>query len=186
MRFTETPIKGAYLIAPDFFKDERGFFARVYCADDFKDKGIAPIFVQANNSLSCKKGTLRGMHYQLPPKAEDKLVRCIKGSFYDVVLDLRHDSSTFGQWYGVLLTAENLKMMYVPKGCAHGFITLEDNSEVFYMVSETYSKEHERGIRWNDPYFKIEWPEKPTVISEKDMNHPDFNPEYHLQLDKIT
>ena len=180
MQFAPTPLKDAYLIDLDLLGDERGFFARLFCADEFAKHGLNPNFIQANNSLSKQKGTLRGLHYQLHPKAETKLVRCIKGSLYDVIVDLRQDSQTFGESFGAVLSAENRSMMYVPKGFAHGFLTLEDNTEVLYMVSEPYSKELERGIRWNDPCFNIEWPSVPLVISERDKSHPDFDPNYHL------
>jgi dTDP-4-dehydrorhamnose 3,5-epimerase len=133
-----------------------------------------------NNSLSAEKGTLRGMHYQLPPKAETKIVRCIRGALYDLILDLRKDSVTFGQSFGAELTAENRRMMYVPKGFAHGFLTLADDTETFYFVDELYSPEHERGIRYNDPRFKLRWPVVPTVISDKDKNHRDFDRVWHL------
>lgn len=174
MRFNETPVKGAYVIDLEKREDERGFFARFFCVEEFAKQGLENRFVQMNNSLSVQKGTLRGMHYQLKPKEETKVVRCLKGSLYDVVLDLRPDSPTFGKHFGAQLTAENRKMMYVPCGCAHGFITLEDNSEVFYLVSEFYSKEWERGVRWNDPKFGILWPCEPVVISERDQKLPNF------------
>lgn len=180
MHFTKTNLQGAYLIDLDKKGDDRGFFARFYCAKEFADHGLDNHFVQVNNSLSAYKGTLRGMHYQLHPKAESKLVRCIKGSLYDVIIDLRKDSPSFGQSYGCELTAENRRMMYVPKGFGHGFITLSDATEVLYLVSEFYEPELERGIRWNDPYFNISWPIDPVTISPKDAQHPDFNPDYHL------
>lgn len=181
MRFTETPIPGAYLIDIEMREDERGFFGRAFCREEFAKHGIEYSFVQANNSGSTKKGTLRGLHYQLSPMSETKLVRCIKGALYDVVLDLRKGSETFGHWFGATLTQENRTAMLVPQGCAHGFITLEDNSEVFYLVSNFYSKDLERGVRWNDPSFKINWPITPEIISERDQNHPLFNPAYHLE-----
>lgn len=180
MRYNETPIKGVYLIDLEKRSDERGFFARMYCREEFAHQGLDTQFLQANNSASVHKGTLRGMHYQLPPKAETKLVRCIRGSIYDVVLDLRPNSLTFGKSYGATLSADNRLMMYVPKGCAHGFLTLENDAEVFYLVSETYSKEQERGIRWNDPRFQIKWPFAPSVVSDRDQAHPDFDPAHHL------
>lgn len=182
MRFTATPLKGAYLINLDPRSDERGFFSRLFCSEEFTKHGLEPNFVQANDSQSKHQGTLRGLHYQLPPKAETKLVRCIKGSLYDVILDLRQDSETFGESFGAILSAENRAMMYVPKGFAHGFLTLEEDSEVIYMVSEFYCKELERGIRWDDPCFNIEWPAEPIIISDKDKIHPDFDPAYHLNV----
>lgn len=174
MKFTPTPLEGAYLIDVDKLGDERGFFARVFCANEFSAKGLTSSFVQVNNSLSTKKGTLRGLHYQLAPMQETKLVRCIRGSCYDVILDLRSGSKTFGHSFGAVLSAENRTMMYVPEGFAHGFYTLEDSTELMYMVSQHYDPKLERGVRWNDPAFSIEWPGLPVVISERDQNHPDY------------
>lgn len=171
---TPTPLNGTYLIDLEKRGDERGFFARTFCSKEFEKYGLESTFVQTNDSLSVEKGTLRGMHYQLPPYEETKLVRCIQGSLYDVVLDLRKDSPTFGQSFGHLLTSENRTMMYVPKGCAHGFLTMEPNTEVLYFVSTPYAPEHERGIRWNDPAFHINWPDTPSVLSERDRIHPNF------------
>lgn len=180
MQFNPTPLKGAFTIDLQKKEDERGFFARLFCTDEFAKHGLDSGFVQANNSLSKDQGTLRGLHYQIPPAAETKLVRCIQGSLFDVILDLRQDSPTFGQSFGTVLSQANKTMMYVPKGFAHGFLTLEPNSEVIYMVSTPYSKEQERGIRWNDPRFNIVWPAVPQVISERDAVHPDFDPAKHL------
>jgi len=181
MRYTETPLNDAYLIDLERKEDSRGFFSRVFCEKEFSEQGLSGKIAQVNNSLSVDQGTLRGLHYQLPPKAETKIVRCLKGSLFDVILDIRKDSPTFGKSFGAVLSAENRRMMYVPKGFAHGFLTLEPNSEIIYFVSEPYSKELERGIRWDDPRFKIEWPEIPKVVSERDQSHPDFDPEYHLK-----
>ena len=180
MKFTPTPLKGAFLIDLEKKEDQRGFFARLYCCEEFKAHGLEPKIVQANDSWSASKGTLRGMHYQLPPKEETKLVRCLIGSVYDMIIDIRKDSPSFGKSFGAVLSAANRKMMFVPRGFAHGFLTLEDDSEVFYLVSEFFSKELERGIRWNDPFFKLAWPEMPKVVSERDQNHPNFDPDYHL------
>ncbi len=180
MKFTETPVVGAYLIDLEKIGDERGFFARVFCERDFTAHGLTTRFVQCNNSLSAARGTLRGMHYQLAPKAETKLVRCIRGELYDVVLDLRADSPTFGKSFGATLSADNRTMMYVPKGCAHGFLTLADATEVLYFTDEFYAPEQERGARWNDPRFGIAWPFEPVVISEKDRNWRSFDPAWHL------
>lgn len=180
MIFTETPVRGAYLIDLEKRGDERGFFARAFCRNEFASKDLAASFVQVNDSLSAQKGTLRGMHYQLAPKSETKLVRCIRGALHDVVLDLRKGSPTFGKSFGADLTAENRRMMYVPKGCAHGFITLEDDTEAFYFVDEFYAPEQERGVRWNDPRFGIRWPIAPAVLSDKDRSHRDFDPAWHL------
>lgn len=174
MQFIKTPLEGAYVIELDKKSDDRGFFARFFCTNEFAKMGLEPHFIQVNNSLSHHQGTLRGMHYQLPPKGETKLVRCTRGSLYDVILDVRPDSPTFGQSFGAELSADNRRMMYVPKGFAHGFLTLEDNTEALYLVSEFYSPEHERGIRWNDPAFNIRWPVVPKVISDKDKSHPDY------------
>lgn len=180
MKFNKTPVEGVFLIDLEKRGDERGFFARLFCTEEFLQHGLEPCFVQANNSLSRDKGTLRGLHYQLAPKAESKVVRCVKGSFYDVVLDLRPESKTFGHSFCAVLSEENRQMMYVPKGCAHGFLTLEPNSEVIYLVSTPYCKELERCVRWDDPYFKIQWPAEPIVISERDRTQHDFNASYHL------
>jgi dTDP-4-dehydrorhamnose 3,5-epimerase len=180
MIFTATPTAGAFLIDLEKRGDERGFFARAFCENEFGARGLVTRFVQVNNSLSAQKGTLRGMHYQLAPTAETKMVRCIRGALYDVILDLRPASPTFGQSFGAELTADNRRMMYVPKGFAHGFITLTDDTEAFYFTDEFYGPAHERGIRWNDPKFNISWPLQPTVLSEKDANHRDFDPAWHL------
>ncbi|HEY4831866.1 MAG TPA: dTDP-4-dehydrorhamnose 3,5-epimerase [Waddliaceae bacterium] len=182
MKFTPTPLKRAFLIDLEKTEDSRGFFARLYCCEEFKQHALEPKIVQANDSWSASKGTLRGLHYQLPPKSETKLVRCLSGSLYDMILDIRKDSPTFGKSFGAVLSAENRRMMYVPHGFAHGFLTLEDNTEIFYLVSEFFSKELERGIRWDDPCFNLAWPETPKIISDRDRNHPNFNPEHHLKV----
>lgn len=180
MIFTETPIRGAYLIDLEKRGDDRGFFARAFCENEFGAHGLVTRFVQVNNSLSAQRGTLRGMHYQLGPKAETKLVRCIKGALWDVILDLRPDSPTFGRSFGAALTAENRRMMYVPKGFAHGFVTTADDTEAFYFADEFYAPDRERGVRFDDPKFRIEWPIAPVVISDKDRSHRDFDPAWHL------
>lgn len=180
MQFTETPIPGVLIIDLQKRGDDRGFFARQFCRNEFEQHGLATSFVQVNTSLSGPRGTLRGMHYQLPPKAETKVVRCIRGAFYDVALDLRPGSKTFGQSFGVELSAENRRMLYVPKGFGHGFITLADNTEAFYFVDEFYAPENERIVRWNDPRFNIRWPAAPESMSDKDANARDFDPAYHL------
>lgn len=176
MKFTPTPLPGAFLIDIEKRGDERGFFARAFCENELAAQGLASRFVQVNNSLSAFKGTLRGMHYQLAPKAETKIVRCFRGGIWDAILDLRKESPTFGQSFGAELTAENRRMMYVPKGFAHGCITLEDDTETFYFVDEFYSPTQERGVRWNDPRFNIQWPFSPVVISDKDRDWKDFDP----------
>ena len=179
MKFNQSPLAGAYTIELEKRGDERGFFARFFCTDEFSEQGLCSSFAQINNSLTGNKGTLRGMHYQMMPSAEVKVVRCISGSLYDVILDLRPDSPTFGQWFGETLSAENRRMMYCPKGFAHGFITLEENTEAFYLVSDPYAPDLERGMRFNDPRFNIEWPIDPVEISDKDNTWPDFDPEWH-------
>lgn len=180
MIFTEPPLRGARVIDLEKRGDERGFFARAFCEREFAAQDLATRFVQMNNSLSAQKGTLRGMHYQLAPKAETKLVRCVRGALFDVILDLRRDSPTFGRSFGAELTAENRRMMYVPKGFAHGFITLTDDVEAIYLVDEFYAPELERGVRWDDPRFDIEWPIPPMVVSDKDRAHRDFDAAWHL------
>lgn len=175
MKFNKLSLEGAYLIDLEPIGDERGFFARLFCAEEADQQGIESKIMQVNNSYSAAKGTLRGMHYQLPPKEETKLVRCIQGAIFDVIVDLRPTSPTFCQWFGTTLSAENRRMMYVPKGFAHGFLTLSDHSEILYFVSETYAKELEKGVRWNDPAFGIDWPSPPQIISERDRSHPDFS-----------
>jgi dTDP-4-dehydrorhamnose 3,5-epimerase len=182
MIFTETPLKGAYKIDLDKKGDDRGFFARLFCINEFEKNGLNNKIIQINNSLSKDKGTLRGIHYQLKPKEENKIVRCIKGSLYDVIVDLREGSETFGKWFGVELSESNRTMLYVPEGFGHGFLTLREDTEAFYLVTEFYAPDYERGIRWNDPYFNIKWPIEPLVISEKDQTHPDFNKAYHLNM----
>lgn len=182
MKFTPTPLGGAFLIELEKHGDERGFFARAFCVNEFREHGLTSGFVQVNNSTSASAGTLRGMHYQLVPHAETKIVRCIKGALYDMILDLRPESPTFGKSFGAELNADNRTMMYVPKGFAHGFITLAEDTEAFYFVDEFYAPEHERGIRYNDPKFELDWPREPEVVSEKDLKHPDFSEEYHLAL----
>jgi dTDP-4-dehydrorhamnose 3,5-epimerase len=172
--FSETKLKGAFIIAPEKLEDERGFFARSWCEREFAAHGLNARLVQCDISFCKKKGTLRGMHYQLAPFEEAKLVRCTRGSIYDVIIDLRPESPTFEQHIGLVLTGENHKMLYVPEGFAHGFLTSEDNSEVFYQMSEFYSREHARGVRWNDPAFGISWPLVPTTMSDKDRSCSDF------------
>ena len=177
MKFTQTKLNGAYIIDIEKREDERGFFARTFCANEFSEVNLENKFVQANMSFNYKKGTLRGMHFQKAPFGEDKLVRCTKGSLYDVIIDLRKDSPTFKQWVGVELTEENRRSLFVPKGFAHGFITLEDNTEINYLVSQFYTPSADSGVRYNDPVFGIEWPIEITSVSEKDANHPDFEGE---------
>ena len=174
MIFTKTRLKGAYIIEPEKLKDERGFFARSFCVKEFEEFGLNPRLVQCNISFNLKKGTLRGMHYQLAPCTEAKLIRCTRGSIYDVIVDLRGNSRSFQNHFGVKISAADHKMIFVPEGFAHGFITLEDHTEIFYQMSEFYSPQHAAGFRWNDPIFNIEWPMEPVVISERDNSYPDF------------
>lgn len=174
MIFTETKLKGAYLIEPERLEDERGFFARTFCVQEFEANGLNPRVVQCSISYNKKKGTLRGMHYQAAPHAEVKVVRCTRGSIYDVVIDLRPQSATFKQWLAVELTADNRRMLYIPEGFAHGFQTLEDGTEVFYQMSEFYHPESARGIRWNDQTFQVWWPIVEAIISERDHTHLDW------------
>lgn len=177
MIFKETALKGAYLIELEKIRDERGFFARAWCQREFAAAGLTARIAQTNVSYSAKRGTLRGMHYQVQPHAEAKLIRCTRGAIYDVIVDLRVDSPTYRQWIGVELTADDHRMLFVPENFAHGFLTLSDGVEVTYQVSEFYTPGAERGIRWNDPAIGIKWPMEPTVVSRKDMSWPDFVPE---------
>jgi dTDP-4-dehydrorhamnose 3,5-epimerase len=208
MIFTETKLKGAYIIELEPILDERGFFARSFCQREFEKYGLNPCVAQCNISYNKKKGTLRGMHYQLSPFEEARLVRCQRGAIYDVIIDLRPDSATYCQWVAVELSADGVpltahgsqptaycsqltastsqlaayclpltasnRMLYIPEGFAHGFLTLEDNTEVFYQMSEFYAPGYGQGIRWNDPAFGITWPEEINVISDQDKNYPDF------------
>jgi len=172
--FSETPLKGAFLIEPEKLQDSRGFFARSFCSREFEEHGLNPRTVQCNISYNALKGTLRGMHCQVSPFEEAKLVRCTSGGIYDVIIDLRSDSDTYLKSYGVRLTAENRMMLFIPEKFAHGFITLEDHTEVFYQMSEFYAPNSARGFRWNDPAFSIAWPMNPSVISERDRSYSDF------------
>lgn len=170
MIFNETHLLGAFLIDLEKKEDERGFFARYYCKDEFLNYNLEVNWTQINNSLSLRKGTLRGLHFQQEPHSEVKLVRCIRGAVWDVIVDIRLNSLSYGKWFAAELNADNRKMMYVPKGFAHGFISLLDNSEVLYMVSEFYSPKFERTLRWDDKFHGINWPITPKLISEKDRN----------------
>ena len=174
MKFRETEIPGVFEIELETMPDERGFFARTWCQKEFAIHGLSPKLVQCSVSFNKRKGTLRGLHYQVAPHAETKLVRCTRGAIYDVVLDLRPQSPKFKDVVGVTLTAEKRNMIYVPEGCAHGFLTLEEGTEVFYQMSEFQSPESARGVRFDDPAFRIAWPEKIEVISERDRNYPNF------------
>ena len=174
MIFKETTLKGAYVIEMEQLQDERGFFARSFCKNEFKEHGLNPHIVQCNISYNKKKGTLRGMHYQVPPYEEAKVVNCVRGAIYDVIIDLRPDSDTYCQWCAVELSDGNYKMLYVPEGFAHGFQTLEDDTVVFYQMSEFYHPECSRGVRWDDPSFGIAWLGDVKIIAEKDQQYPDF------------
>jgi dTDP-4-dehydrorhamnose 3,5-epimerase len=175
MRFHTTKLKDAYIIELDELRDERGFFARAWCSKEFEAQGLNPRIAQANLSFNKKKGTLRGMHYQVTPFAETKLVRCTRGALYDVIVDLRPGSETYRDWIGVELSADNHCMLYVPEGFAHGFQTLADGTEAFYQVSEFYTPGAEQGLRYDDPEFGIEWPLPVSVISEKDASWPGYS-----------
>jgi dTDP-4-dehydrorhamnose 3,5-epimerase len=175
MKFTELPLKGAFLVEINKIFDERGFFGRAWCRNEFAEHGLRSDIKQINTSLSLKKGTVRGIHYQVDPYQESKFIRCTRGRIYDVIVDLRPGSLTFMQWCGNELTEDNHQMVYVPENFGHAFISLEDNSEVYYLVSEFYTPGAERGIRWNDPAINIRWPIPVEMVSEKDSSHPDFD-----------
>jgi dTDP-4-dehydrorhamnose 3,5-epimerase len=175
--FTETPLGGAFVIEPEPLEDARGLFARTWCRNEFEARGLEIRIAQCSTSLNRTRGTLRGMHYQAPPHAETKVVRCTRGSIYDVIIDLRLDSPTFTRHFAVVLTADNRRMVYVPTGFAHGFQTLEDGTEVFYQISEPYAPAAARGVRWNDPAFGIRWPDADRILADRDRDYPDFRPE---------
>jgi dTDP-4-dehydrorhamnose 3,5-epimerase len=173
--FRETKLKGAFVIDPERFEDMRGFLARSFSAKEFESHGLNPRIAECNISFSKKRYTIRGMHFQKPPHAQAKLVRCSQGAIYDVIIDLRPESPTFKQWIGEELTAQNRRMLYVPEGFAHGFETLEDNTEVFYQISQFYTPQSEGGVRWNDPAFGISWPASDgVIINDRDRTYPDF------------
>jgi dTDP-4-dehydrorhamnose 3,5-epimerase len=174
MKFHKAKIAGVFEVCLEPRTDDRGFFARAWCQKEFAAQGLNSTVVQCNISRNARKGTLRGMHYQAHPFSETKVVRCTRGAVYDVVLDLRPKSKTFKQWVSVVLTEESGNMVYIPDGCAHGFLSLKDGSDVFYQMSEFYNPEAARGVRWNDDAFGIVWPEKVEVISERDRTYPDF------------
>ncbi len=178
MKFLETGIEGAFILEPEKREDERGVFARTWCQQECAAKGINVSFVQFNVSRTKTMGTIRGLHYQVPPHAEVKLFRCIRGELYDVMADARPDSPTFTKWVGIKLNEHDLRSLFVPQGVAHGFQTLKDDTEVLYAVSALYCPEAERGIRWNDPVFNITWPiTSLSIVSAKDQNWPDFSVE---------
>ena len=172
--FTETKLQGAFIVQPEKLVDNRGFFGRVWCREEFASHGLNASLIQCNISFNATIGTLRGMHYQVSPHEEAKLVRCTKGAIVDVIIDLRPESPTFKQWLAEKLTSDNHKMMYVPEGFAHGYQTLEDNTELFYQMSERYVGDCVRGVRWNDPVFGIEWPEiNSRIMSSRDKEFKD-------------
>jgi dTDP-4-dehydrorhamnose 3,5-epimerase len=175
MIFEETRLKGAFVVEMKLISDNRGFFARAWCQREFEAHGLTTCFVQNNVTYSATRGTLRGLHYQVPPHEEPKLVRCTRGAIYDVIVDLRPGSPTYMQWLGVELTADNHKMIYIPGEFAHGYQILDDGTEVFYQVGAFYAPEYERGFRWDDPAFKVDWPiNPPSVLSEKDRSWQDY------------
>jgi dTDP-4-dehydrorhamnose 3,5-epimerase len=177
VKFIDTKFPGAYLINLDKIEDDRGFFSRMWCRNEFRKVGIDQSFVQANIGYSAKEGTLRGCHYQTAPYEESKLVRCIAGEIFDVIIDVRADSPTYTEWQSFYLKSTEYNSLFIPKGFAHGYLTLKDNTEIFYLVSQYYTPEAEKGIRWNDPVIGIQWPvDSPRVISEKDRNLEDFIP----------
>ena len=176
MTFTETAIAGAYVVDVERFEDERGFFARAWGAADFDGRGLASRLAHISLSVNRRAGTLRGLHYQAPPFAEVKIVRCTRGAIYDVAVDLRRGSPTYLQWTGMELSPANQRMLYIPDGCAHGFLTLADDSEMLYLISAEYSPAHARGVRWNDPAFGIRWPGEVRVINERDRTYADYQP----------
>lgn len=176
MKFTELSIKGVWLVEIEPSKDERGFFARTFCTGEFALHGLETTLAQCSISFNKKKGTLRGMHYQAPPHEETKLVRCSRGEIYDVVADIRKGSPTFGKWLGMTLSADNNQSLYIPAGCAHGFMTVVDKSEVLYQISEPYHPDCARGFRYNDVFFSIQWPTAVSVVSPKDLAYEDLRP----------
>jgi dTDP-4-dehydrorhamnose 3,5-epimerase len=174
LKFTPLSLSGAHLIEPVPIEDERGFFARIFCQETLRDQGLHADFAQCSISFNRLKGTLRGMHYQLEPQAEVKIVRCTQGEIYDVIIDVRRGSTTYGKWEGISLSAANRRLLYIPEGFAHGFQTLAENTEVFYQISRPYVPGYARGVRWNDPAFGIPWPMPVAVMSSKDQHYADF------------
>jgi dTDP-4-dehydrorhamnose 3,5-epimerase len=172
MDFINTPFEGAYIIEIKTFKDERGQFARTFCQTEFSIIGLTKPIVQVNHSMTYVKGTVRGMHYQIQPSAETKIIRCLQGCVFDVMIDLRKNSKTFLHWFGIEITKENMKMVYIPEGFAHGFQSMTDNVELLYFHTEFYNKELERGLRFDDQALKITWPLSVSMVSSKDLSHP--------------
>jgi dTDP-4-dehydrorhamnose 3,5-epimerase len=182
--FTATPLSGAFVIEPEPVEDTRGSFARTWCRRELEAHGLDTRLAQCSTSFNKRKGTLRGMHYQRPPFAETKIVRCTRGSMYDVIIDLRPQSPTRARHFGVVLSGDNRKQLYVPAGFAHGFQTLEDDTEVFYQISEFYSPAHAAGVRWDDPAFGIDWPEDDRTIVGRDRSYPDFHAASPLTVER--
>ena len=172
MIFSESPLAGAFVIDLQPLADERGFFARAYCSEEFAARGLSAVMQQCSVSYNARKGTLRGLHYQAAPHEEHKLVRCTAGAIFDVIVDLRPASSSYRRWFGVDLTAQNRRALFIPPGFAHGFMTLSDAAEVYYMISVPHAPAHARGFRWNDPAFDIAWPMAPAIISSRDAEYP--------------
>ena len=172
MIFRDTPLPGAYVLEPERIEDQRGFFARIWCKNELRARGLSCELAQSNVGFSRRRGTLRGLHFQRPPHAEVKIVRCTRGSVFDVIVDLRAGSSTQGRWEAVEITMENRRLVYVPAGFAHGFLTLCDSTEVAYQMTGNYAPAHARGIRWDDPSIGVTWPMAPTVISTRDRSYP--------------
>lgn len=175
MRFTPTPLAGAFILDIEAHRDDRGFFARSFCRDEMTVMGLESSVVQCSISFNNAPGTLRGMHWQDAPHEEDKLVRCVNGAIFDAIVDIRQGSPTYGKWFGEILTAQNRRALFIPKGFAHGFLTLEPGSEVFYQISTPFVPGHSRGFRWDDPSVDIAWPSAPRIISERDASYPSFS-----------
>lgn len=180
VKFVATDVAGAFIVEPEMLEDERGAFARTFCAETFAAQGLASVYPQCNVSTNAKSGTLRGLHFQIAPRAEAKLVRATRGRVFDVALDLRPDSPSYLKWAAVELDAARYNAFYIPAGCAHGFLTLEDQCELFYQMSETYAPDLARGVRWDDPAFAIAWPFAPEIIGTRDAHYPDFSNEVVL------
>lgn len=174
MKLIETSLQGAFIVEIDRIEDERGFFARTFCAEEFAAHGLAPCVAQCNVSFNARRDTLRGLHFQALPHEEDKLVRCTRGALWDVMVDLRAGSSTYTKWFSAELSADNRRAVYIPKGFAHGFKTLTDDSEVLYQMSTPYVSGARRGVRWNDPALAVEWPGGTPILSERDASYPDL------------
>ena len=182
MRFVPSPLPGVYVIEPERHADERGYFARTWCAEELAAQGLESGLAQCSVSFNQRKGTLRGLHYQAPPFAEVKLVRCVRGALFDVAVDLRPDSQSFRKWFGIELTAENGRGLYVPRGFGHGFLTLADETEVSYQISARFSPPSTRGVRYDDPFLGIRWPAKVDVIAARDRDYPEVTEQTLLEL----